>query len=76
MAGRSRVSLPFSFLVLILGLAAPAAGAQETGTDFDPYPLRPADTSSPRDTLRSFLTNANEAIEDWRRSPGDMSAAM
>ena len=28
----------------------------------DPYPLRPPDTSSPRQTLRSFLTNADFAI--------------
>ncbi len=28
--------------------------------------LRPADTSSPRDTLRSFLTLSDELIQEWR----------
>lgn len=53
-------------LALVLGLATPAVSAQDNDPDFDPHPLRPADTSSPRDTLNSFLTNANEAIEEWR----------
>jgi len=35
----------------------------------DPYPLRPPDTSSPRQTLRSFLTNADFAIRTWREGP-------
>lgn len=34
--------------------------------DFEPYPLEPPNTSSPRDTLRSFLSNANEAAQQWR----------
>jgi len=38
-------------------------GQNET---FDPHPLRPGDTSSPRDTLRSFITDANRVIQDWR----------
>ena len=29
-------------------------------------PLRPADTSSPRDTLQSFITSVNDAIQRWR----------
>ncbi len=32
----------------------------------NPYPLRPADTSSPRDTLRSFTREFNAAVEGWR----------
>ncbi len=64
MAGLSWVLMPVSLLLLFLALPASVAAAQETGSDFDPAPLRPADTSSPRDTLRSFLTNANELIED------------
>lgn len=32
----------------------------------DPYPLRPADTASPRDTLRSFIRIFNTAVKDWR----------
>ncbi|MGH6916575.1 MAG: mechanosensitive ion channel family protein, partial [Geminicoccaceae bacterium] len=34
--------------------------------DFEPYPLEPPNTSSPRDTLRSFLSNTNEAAQRWR----------
>lgn len=34
--------------------------------EFEPYPLEPPNTSSPRDTLRSFLSNANEAAQLWR----------
>jgi MscS family membrane protein len=37
------------------------SAAQDDGQAFDPYPLRPADTSSPRDTLRSFDQCVNEA---------------
>ncbi|MEM7024750.1 MAG: mechanosensitive ion channel family protein, partial [Pseudomonadota bacterium] len=33
----------------------------------DPYPLRPADTTSPRATLQSFLANMNEVIQEWRQ---------
>lgn len=32
----------------------------------DPYPLRTADTSSPRDTLRSFIRDFSEGIRAWR----------
>jgi MscS family membrane protein len=39
----------------------------------DSRPLRPAVTSSPRETLRSFLSDAKELIDDWRR--GEMTAA-
>jgi len=47
-------------------LFAPPARAQAVGSTFDPFPLRPPDTSSPRDTLRSFLTDSNQAIRGWR----------
>ncbi len=55
--------------MLLLAFAMPAAVAlaQDTEADFEPYPLRPADTSSPRDTLRSFLTNGQRVVEGWRR---------
>ena len=66
MAGLSRVFMFVSRLLLILALSVPLAVAQEEGAEFDPYPLRPADTSSPRDTLRSFISNVNEAVQDWR----------
>ena len=31
----------------------------------DPDPLRPANTSSPQDTLRSFFANMQQRIELW-----------
>ncbi|MDJ0870869.1 MAG: hypothetical protein QNJ87_03800, partial [Gammaproteobacteria bacterium] len=57
-------------LLLLLGMSPPAAIAQNMSADFDPRPLRPADTSSPRATLRTFLVNANAIVEDWRWNPG------
>lgn len=45
------------------------APAQNAEVEEDPYPLRPPDTSSPRHTLRSFITNADYAIKVWRRGP-------
>jgi MscS family membrane protein len=58
--------------VLVLVLAAPLSGAAPyTGTDTDPYPLRPADTSSPRDTLRSFLQNVGQSVDAWHGDESD-----
>ena len=71
----SRLRILLSLLLLSLAMPPTMAGAQDTATDFDPHPLRPADTSSPRDTLRSFLTNVNEVIKDRRRGPDARSAA-
>ncbi len=51
--------------LLLFALALPFHGLAQP-VRHDPYPLRPADTSSPRDTLHSFLTNANQAIQLWR----------
>lgn len=50
-------------IVLLLQLVNIAAASASTGTS----PLRPADTSSPRSTLRDFITNANIVIEDTRQ---------
>lgn len=66
LARPSRVVLRVSLLFL-LTLLAPVAGAQDEAPALDPYPLRPPDNSSPRDTLRSFLTNLNEVVDGWRR---------
>ncbi|WP_455241463.1 mechanosensitive ion channel family protein [Petrachloros mirabilis] len=49
--------------------SAQEATPQNTETVQDPYPLRPPDTSSPRQTLRSFITNAEFAIKTWREGP-------
>ena len=66
MAGLSRILLLVSLLVSILALSVPLAHAQqEPGADLDPDPLKPANTSSPRDTLRRFLTNASKFVADW-----------
>ena len=35
------------------------------GAELDPFPLKPPDTSSPRETLRSFLININIAIQRY-----------
>jgi len=59
-----RTSL-ISVVTLLLALVLPSPGLTQPVPD-DPYPFRPADTSSPRDTLHSFLTNANQAIQLWR----------
>jgi MscS family membrane protein len=68
-SSRALVQITFS---LLLALAAPMSGAElYVDTEPDPNPLRPADTSSPRDTLRSFLENANEAVDAWRRDELD-----
>ena len=48
--------------LLLFALALPFQGPAQPASQ-DPYPLRPVDTSSPRDTLRSFLANANQAIQ-------------
>lgn len=66
----------FSSILLAAALAAIDVGAQEASgvitetiqanTEFKP--LEKADTSSPRDTLRSFLTNFNVAIDDWQQN--------
>jgi MscS family membrane protein len=65
MPALSRVFVFVSVLFLILATSTPLAVAQDKGVMFDPYPLRPADTSSPRDTLRSFNENINLAIQAW-----------
>ncbi len=68
------VSVYFSVVFLLATLSAPLAVAQGADAGFDPYPLRPPDTSSPRATLSSFLKNVSEAIEGWRGDPDQISA--
>ena len=58
--------------VFILVLLAPQTPAQisDLGAILsaieDPYPLRSADTSSPRDTLRTYLRDIDTALDAWR----------
>ena len=59
-------------LALVMTLPASHSSAQISdlgavlGAIEDPYPLRSADTSSPRDTFRTYLRDITTAIEDWR----------
>jgi MscS family membrane protein len=59
-------------LVFILVLLAPQTLAQisDLGAILDaiedPYPLRSADTSSPRDTLRTYLRDIDTAVDAWQ----------
>lgn len=55
------LTLPASHLVAQSGDLGAILGAID-----DPYPLRSADTSSPRDTFRTYLRDINTAIEDWK----------
>ena len=62
----ARALLLVSILSLVFGLSVAIAGTQEDDT-LDPNPLRTADTSSPRATLRSFLNSLGEVIDDQRQ---------
>jgi MscS family membrane protein len=65
---KDNCSRPFtlvSLLFLITFLSAFVVVAQDNNPVNDPYPLRPADTSSPRHTLRSFNSNINQAFKVW-----------
>ncbi|MFO1036878.1 MAG: mechanosensitive ion channel family protein [Geminicoccaceae bacterium] len=63
--GRRLAVLRALLLVLAFCAATPAEAA-DTAT----ARLQPADTSSPRATLRSFLANVGEAYERWRNRSG------
>lgn len=56
---------------LIDTAAAHATSMQGAKAVVDPYPLRPPDTSSPRDTLQSFLLHVDYIINAWRQGPVD-----
>lgn len=52
---------------------SPTGTAQTADTEFEAHPLRPADLSSPRDTLREFIQLMNAAhrlLEDDARGRG------
>lgn len=49
----------------------PEQPARATG---DPYPLLPADTSSPRDALQSFLRHVDYVADAWKRGSIDARA--
>jgi len=53
--------------VLVLGSAPAAwAAAVPPGAMDESFPLRAADTSSPRDTVTTFLRNFRDSAEAWR----------
>ena len=55
------------FLAAVLVVLGSASEVRAQADDFEAYPLEPPNTSSPQDTLRSFLRYANEAIQHWRK---------
>jgi len=56
-----------TLILLLILVGGPASAQSDLLGGFDePYPLRAADTSSPRDTLRSFIRDFSEAIDAWR----------
>ena len=64
-----RTGASVSLLILSLAVLPTSAVAEDELQTFDPYPLRAADTSSPRDTLRSFNSSVNEAVQAWLVEP-------
>ena len=66
----SCLQLLVMLVLLVPALWPPAADAQAGGDDLDPYPLRAPDTSSPRDTLRSFLDDVSQLIEAQHKAEG------
>jgi MscS family membrane protein len=66
-AGRLR-AVAGLLVVLVVSALDPARGiAEEPFAGFETDPLQPADTSSPRDTLRSFDQNITAAMQAWRQ---------
>ena len=63
---------PIWLLCFLLMLPASQISAQSgdlgaiLGALEDPYPLRSADTSSPRDTFRTYLRDITTAVEAWQ----------
>ena len=65
-AALSRPLKSGSLLFSVLVLSVPLVVAEGRGHAVDPHPLRPADTSSPRDTLRTFHTSIEEALRAFQ----------
>lgn len=63
----SRLLILGSILYISLMLFMPVVNAQDDNTASGLAPLRPADTSSPRDTLRSFLSDMNQFTTEYRQ---------
>jgi MscS family membrane protein len=52
----------------MLMLWALTLGSPATAAPLPEYPLEPVNTSSPRATLRTFITNADKAIKEFKQS--------
>ena len=61
---RNRILVSIVMLLSVLWIST----AMAKNVNSDPAPLRPADTSSPRDTLHSFLTDSSYFINDFRKN--------
>ncbi len=61
MAGFSRGLKYILLFVLVLVTSTTVVVAQDLGSQSDSYPLRPADTSSPRATIQSFIENLDKS---------------
>ena len=61
MAGFSRELKNILLFVLVLAISTTVVVAQDLESQSDSYPLRPADTSSPRATIQSFIENVDKA---------------
>ena len=72
LTGRAPAVLYVAALLVTLALFAPRVGAQDTQAGLEPDPLRPADTSSPRDTLRSFLADVEVLVGELSQD-GEMA---
>jgi MscS family membrane protein len=55
-----------AFLAGLIACLLGAGSVLAQPAEFEPYPLEPPNTSSPRDTLRSFVRYVNEAVQSWR----------
>ena len=68
-----RTALMQTLGVAVLFLTLPAFHVSAQTTDLgeilraieDPYPLRAADTSSPRGTFRTYIRDITEAVDAW-----------
>ena len=61
--------MPFRHAALVAAalLAIAPFGPVVAQSDFEAFPLRPPDTSSPRATLREFIANVNAAWQAVER---------
>jgi MscS family membrane protein len=78
MAVRPRYDGTFRYLFIFSFAWAALLSNPKATTAADPHPLRPADTSSPRATLQSFLDNTNQAYRLFaqKAEKADLSDTM